>query len=252
MMSVLDYIDRLLADDELCRPLDDELVAALVGNERYPLDDEDAADRGKPDKEVGEDNDDQSERIFGSSRFPMRKARVARPTEGSEDGESTSDGLPPGAPAVPTEQSDEVLRRWYKVLPNADAQQLATSSPSNTMTLVQAGHGLQRETYFRDEFFGDAQWHTGTNRAGQPREVAAVDVEVFVHGASHGVHRFEIRHTPGYDAGEANRMTEFAWGDFAGYLREHPLAGEYASLEKTISGRCRLLIGPEPAGPFLH
>src|SRR6266568_4472789 len=46
----------------------------------------------------------------------------------------------------------EVTRRWFKQLRDIDAQQPGAGHISNTMTLVAAGHPVNTQTYFRDDF----------------------------------------------------------------------------------------------------
>jgi hypothetical protein len=145
-----------------------------------------------------------------------------------------------------------VVKRWFKSLPPADAQQLGgDSSPSNTMTLVEGGHRIDRNTYFRYVFFASETWGATVTRGGQAREVATIDAEIEVDGRSLGTVTLEIRHTPGYASEQGNRVTELAWRDFGGWLRANPLDGYTAVLEKLKSGRYRVRFVRVNVDPFL-
>jgi hypothetical protein len=147
---------------------------------------------------------------------------------------------------------DPVVKRWFKRLPKADAQQLGgNSSPSNTMTLVEGGHPIDRNTYFRYVFFGGETWKAATTRGGQAREVAQIDAEVVVEGRSIGTFELEVRHTPGYASAQGNRVTELGWRDFGAYLRANSLEGRTAVLERLRSGKYRIRFERVVTDPFL-
>lgn len=249
------FIARLLADTELCRPLTAQLLEELIENPRYPLADEDQP-QGKAEPVEDESPSDEDSKssgeapaLFGSSSEKMRS--LAKAGGGPRPPGTPPPASPTMSPSQPTTSS--VVRRWYKRLPAADAQQLVGSSPSNTVTLVQFRHPIQAATYFRDEFFRNETWTAAETRGrGQPREVATINCEVMVHGIHLGTEVFDVRYTPGYDADEANRTTELAWRDFGAYLREHNLTGAFATLEKTTDGQYRLTIADAPTGPFLY
>ncbi|RIK09235.1 MAG: hypothetical protein DCC49_06965 [Acidobacteria bacterium] len=257
-IAVHDYVDRLVDDKELCLRLDEALIESLARNDRYPLADEDESRGGSTSEQDPTAEADPGlppgARIFGTTRFqmrsrkkPIRADRGATPGIGEGATPAEADGLE--SAAAP---EDRVVRRWFKRLPRADAQQLPTSSPSNTMTLVKAGHDIDASTYFREVFFADAGWHASETAGGQLREIASVDVAVTVDEENLGLHTFDVRYTPGYDSDQANRTSEFAWREFGEYLRQHDNTDKYASLERTSAGIYRLLIADNPAGPFLY
>lgn len=255
--SLTDYITRLRDDEGTCLPLDPVLLADLIANPRYQLSDEDQ-ERGDRDPVEGgappadeERGADDAPVIFRSSEHPMRFG--VRTGAAARRGRSAGAGRAAAAPPTIDDAADPVVKRWFKRLPPADAQQLVGSSPSNTMTLVQAGHPIERSTYFRDVFFADCAWRPSETRGGsQVREMTTIECEMIVSGSSLGIELLDVRHTPGYDAGQANRTSELAWRDFGAYLRLHDLTGRFATVERTTSGRYRVTIDAAPTGPFRY
>ena len=250
------YVDRLVSDEEVCRRLDASFLEELIGNARYPLADEErpSADTDHVEAPTSASVAEEplnSPELFGSSDFELR----SRSAPGREERPPVTE---PAAPPVPIRadsppENDPVVRRWFKRLPAADAQHLTTSHPSRTMTLVQSRHPIDAGIYFREELFGNAEWVSAETRgAGQPREIALIVCEVRVRGQDLGFYTFEIRHTPGYEAAQANRTTEFVWGELATYLREDDVTGLFASIETTATGSCRLVIADEPTGEFRY
>lgn len=225
LQSIDHFIERLIADVEVCRPLTEEFLDELVRDRRLPLADEDRSGGTMEPVEGVEPTPADADRsaigppLFGSSRERMRRS-PARPAR------ARPEVTPPITPVRPPRRGPAArpLRRWFKRLPPADAQRLVGSNVSNTMTLVKqvddfpepgrkTRHPIDVSTYFRDEFFGNEVWYEEETRGRrQEREVATIECEVVVRDESLGAWMFEIRHTPGYEAEERNRTTEFAWG----------------------------------------
>lgn len=263
LTDIAAYIARLIDDTNLCIPLEPALIERLDSNPRYRLADEDTTEEqpvdpfAEPSGDVPPATraDEESAALFGTSKHAMRSPPPIRQTATSTRGLATSTRakapLAPAKTADPASHVDPVVKRWFKTLLPSDAQQLSGSNPSNTMTLVQAGHPINAATYFRTEFFGSELWSTSETTGGaQQRELATIDCDVIVRGTPLGTHTFQIRHTPGYDANQGNRTTELAWREFGGYLRAHSLTDAVATLEKTAAGHYRLTIDDAPAGDF--
>ena len=139
-----------------------------------------------------------------------------------------------------------VVKRWYKRLPAADAQQLPSSSPSAALTLVAAGHPIDISTYFRNDFFRDAAWAPDGNK-----EIAEIDCQVVVDGTPIGVRRMTVVHHPPFEAGQGNRSTLLRWGQLHPYLLGHDHTGDVVTLERLSDGSCRVLIAPNSSGAFI-
>jgi hypothetical protein len=257
--SVKGFIDGLVGEDELCHELTPEFMTKLLASRRYPLLDEDAATGTDEDPVEGGRapgaGEPEDERLFGAAKRPKRPPRTTpaggrtRPARGRVGG-GTGTGRPTRGARPPV--ADPVVKRWFKQIKRADAQQLGgNSSPSNTMTLVEGGHPIDRNTYFRYVFFGSETWSAATTRGGQAREVALIDAEIFVNGTSLGTFELEVRHTPGYASSQGNRVTELGWCNFGAYLRANPLTGYYAILERLQSGRYMVRFERAPTDTFL-
>ena len=258
--AIEESFERLIGDEGVCRPLDAEFIQMLAENDRYVISDEDATRASDEAFLTGDDAGGglpRKERLFTASKFRLRK-REARRRPGRNETTRSRRPMPAAtvhdAAEVAPRPDEVIVRRWFKVLPKSDAQQLGgRSSPTNTMTLVRYAHPIDAASYFRDELFGAVQWHVAATRGRleQPREVASVEFTVFIEGAEFGRLFLEIRHTPGYDADQGNRITELAWGELGAYLRTNDHAGDYATIELTSSGRFLLSISEEPIGEFV-
>jgi hypothetical protein len=256
--SVTGFIDGLIGEVELCHLATAEFMAKLLADRRYPLLDEDAVAPSGEDPVEGSRSRDRAElegeALFGVARRPKRPVRIpALPSGrgGSRGRRRTATGTG-GVPTRRVVTGDPVVKRWFKKLPAADAQQLTGKSrPSNTMTLVDAGHPIDRNTYFRYVFFASETWSATTTRGGRPREVAMIQADIEVDSTSVGTYELEVRHTPGYASSQGNRVTELGWRGFGAYLRENPLVGRTAVLERFRSGRYRVRFARTLADPFL-
>ncbi len=158
-----------------------------------------------------------------------------------EGTEGTGGGIDPGAfgAAAGSGQSGtsrRVVRRWYKRLRKSDAQQLPTSRPSASLTLVASGHAIDITTYFREVFFGGEQWTTDGSQ-----ETADIDCEVVVRGAPLGRMKMTVVHNPAFGSKQGNRTTMLRWGELQPYLRTNDLSGDMVSLEALAGGDFRVV-----------
>lgn len=140
------------------------------------------------------------------------------------------------------------MKRWYKQLKAADAQQLGgTSNPSGHVTLVDAGHAIDKRVNFRHDFFGAETW----NPQGAKNEVCTISADVVIDGKPMGTRSFTIQHTPALEAGQGNRSTVLHWDSLSPHMRAVSHVNEYLTLEKHASGGYRLAIAPSQVGPFI-
>jgi hypothetical protein len=250
--SVRGFIGGLVADRSVCREATDEFLAELLANARYPILDEDAvpapADEPVEGGRAG-GNRGRGDALFGEPEQEMRPRRpIARRSPRRRPGPPPRGGIGAAAGAG----VDPVVKLWFKVIKRADAQQLGgNSSPSNTMTLVDGGHPINRNTYFRYVFFASERWTAAMTRGGQPREVAMIEAEVLVDGTSLGMKELEVRHTPGYASDQGNRVSELGWRAFGGFLQANSMVDRTVVLEKLQSGRYRIRFDRVVTDPFL-
>ena len=136
----------------------------------------------------------------------------------SHPGRSTAPSTPrrapvPAAGSTTADTSPEAVRRWFKKLSPADAQQPrgAKTNPTGHLTLVQSGHPIQPATWFRDDLFADADWVPETSPGG-PRERATLSFRVRLAGDDLGAIPLQVAHTPRFASHQGNRTTTVHWG----------------------------------------
>lgn len=261
------YIDRLYTDANVCKPLDDDLLAELINNPRYRVRDEDASKtasgQGPDDDEPPEDVDLEAGdpepapgSIFGKSAESKRadpmpaaakKAAVAKKAPAAKkaapvQGAAKKAGVPGGPIAG-------VAKRWFKKLSASDARHppSATSHVTGVLRLVQAGHPINQTNYFRAGFFANRPW-TGTPRPRGLFEETTVPFRVVVNGIDHGVHTLRVDHAPWREAGQGNHTTVLHWDDVAAILDATDHTGDYVILERLTDGSFRLEITPTDPG----
>jgi len=264
------YFDRLIGDSEVCLPLTDDLLERLLAERRFGIGPEHRPSgldegEGPEDDESAVGDEPSQERIFGRScyarrRDPRRRARTIdrqprqTPPSGApapRPGPAAGRGRTAATGAAPT-----VVKRWTKTLSASDAQQKSTSRTQVTgnIKLTEAGHDFDWTTYFHDTFFADLDWQS-TEKPRGTLETADVDVEVFIDGVSVGTYEMVVDHAAyrrlAGTRDQSNVPTWLKWRAFGAYLREHPLAGRVASLERMSDGSFRLHIQDGPTGPFL-
>lgn len=267
--EVREYIDRLYADADVCKPLDDALLEELINNPRYRVRDEDAsktsgghvADDDEPPEDVDlEPNDPEPApgSIFGKSAEPKRAdpmpAKAAAKKAGASKKASAAQKAVPvkaaakkaGGPRAP---AAGVAKRWFKKLSASDARHppSATSHVTGVLRLVQAGHPINQTNYFRADFFANRPW-TGTPRPRGLFEETTVPFHVVVNGVDHGVHTLRVDHAPWREAGQGNHTTVLHWDDVAAILDATNFTGHYVVLERLTDGSFRLGITPTDPG----
>jgi hypothetical protein len=94
--------------------------------------------------------------------------------------------------------------KWGKHLTNSDAQRKRTGNQRGSITLVQAGHAINAQIYFRKDFFVAASWKTETTHTGRTREVAHVPFNVKFLGRNLGLQQIMITHASNRESGQAN------------------------------------------------
>lgn len=274
LLEVRAYIERLLADAEVCLRLTEELVDRLLADPRYrvsgterrarrtdvPLppgaDEEDAEQGGETPSEA-----DTPEPIFGSSQ----RARPVVPGL-SEDARNELAELevdlgepvlpePPGPPPGPSQPpavapaagppSPTVVASWSKILPSGDAQQpeAAATNPTGVLRLSQAGHDINWRTWFRQVLFGAAPWATTADSRGNPTETATIPMDVTIAGVPRGVVNLRVDHAPHREAGQANVPTILHWGPtLSAILHATDYHGHTVMISQISDGTYRLEI----------
>jgi hypothetical protein len=238
LSALRSYYESLLEMTGFCHPLSEELIAQLredpgtnVVTERQANKKRNLQRRKQPSNVFGRDTETEL----------LDAVPIAVETAGGDSG---------GGAETERDEVAAPVRRWFKKLPLADAQQLDPehSSYSAAVTLVQAGLAIEAGTYFRDDFFGEEVW---SNNAGEKAE-ANVEFEVSIEGRASSREILTLVHDPRFESDQGNRTTLLRWGPLNEYLRAHDLTHRYLTLEALSDGSYRLLIGAEPAGEFIY
>ncbi len=260
------YVERLRADEEVCRPLTPESVEALIADPRYHirdedyrLDDRDGYEPDEPDDEPDggeEKEDDRPPNLFGRSRERKRKSpplphRFAPKQQAAKP--------PPGpAPAGggPAAQAGvDVVKRWFKgPLKHTDAQipKHDGSNVTGNLRLTEGNFGIDKASYFRNDFFAGAAWAVEPGPRGD-LEVTTIPFEVEIDGHNYGQVGLRVDHAEYRIADQANVPTVVKWGQQLGpILRARPFTGkDYVVLERLADGSYRLRFGDVAPGAFI-
>lgn len=268
--EVREYIDRLYADDDVCKALDEALLEELINNPRYRVRDEDASTTagGHPaaDDEAPEDVDLEPddpepapESIFGKSAEPKRsdplpakatakKAAVVKKAAGAPA--PTKKAAPAKAAAkkatpVPAPAGQPVLKRWFREMDGTAAQHPPNPNTHPThnlrLTLGKPRQPINKYTWHRHEMFGHLAWNPEV-RDGEQVEVAHGQFRVIEMGVDRGVHTLEISHAPHREEGQNNIPTVLHWATVEPLLAATNHTGRHVIIERLADGTFRLEI----------
>ncbi|RHA40990.1 phospholipase D-like domain-containing protein [Cellulomonas rhizosphaerae] len=262
--QVIDYFERLRADESVCLELDDERLRALLADPALQIKDEDdRRPRGDgaalaEELEDVEGASDEMERaaaaIFGRSREPKRAvpqpvSGTAKASPGSSAGSTAASPSPSGGSATPS--APAAGRRWFKRMDGTAAQKPPSpaSKPTGNLRLSQEDFAIDHTRYFRQVFFGGEVW---TARASDPRfEDLTVPMTVVVDGVALGTVDVKVSHAEHRISDQGNVPTVLHWGAKVGQvLRQGNYVGSTVTLEHSAGGQYRLTIGNNPTGPF--
>lgn len=238
VLDALQFLQRLTADDRIVKVLDRDLLNRLQSSGQVTF----ATPEAKPLNSSPNEGVDpvfgQSRRLFRSAGAPNLPRKSTRPPAGT-----AADSPPPNA-TVP------VTKRWFKRLPRADAQRLVGSNPSNTVTLTQSGHAIDKVTWFREKVFGDRHWSPVPGSADHERTL----VEFEVRGLGTPFHELMfVEHNLQHGSGQSNRVTSIRWGERTRDLLRHSIdvTGLMFTLERLEDGTFRVTFGETETGSFM-
>jgi hypothetical protein len=251
LTAAREYVAALLADEELCLPLDEDLLERLIADPRYAIAPDERRrtpatepPEGAEVEEVDQHGQvtDAGEEIFGTSRHAKAPARPLPP--GAREEAMLPVGNAQSGEVTGEEISAASVARWTKVLPASDAQHPPSpnSNPLGNMRLTKAGHQIDWLTWFRHELFGPAAWQNETDRKGNPIEVAEIPFAVTIAGESLGVLTLRVDHAPHRESGQSNHASVLHWGPLAPILRETNYSDYTLTLERLVDDSYRLEI----------
>jgi hypothetical protein len=158
----------------------------------------------------------------------------------------------PVSPPLPPRAATMAALRWCKQLPSSDAQWVSPgTNPTGKLRLTKARHVIEHETYFRDDFFGRANWQTMTRR-GNEMDVAVIPFDVTIRGVhlgrvdltiDHSPHRARVEQSVGRSSERHNVPTILAWGrQIISILSATAHVNDWVLIERSPSGAFSLTI----------
>lgn len=271
LIGATSYIEHLISDEGLCRPLDETLLEQMLSDPRYRIAERERRASGAPSENTDADQfgetDELGEALFGGSNqtkvnpppVPPELRGTLRELEGTDDSEEGGDpegtgppediapGDPDGAdveeggvgqPITQDPQTRPNVLEWTKVLPPTDAQQPPNpnSAPTGNIRLTKAGHDIDWLVWFRHTLFADANWQADTDRQQNPIEVAHVTFDVSIAGEPYGLVEMWLDHAPHRESDQANHATVLHLGPFLPTMREIDLTGYTLTLGVRADG----------------
>ena len=223
-------IGQLIDDRDICVTLTDNVLAELISNTRYCIQDEDTNRRlqiaGAPedldadvDIEVVDTSADEAVSVFGKSQVAKKSAvsvpgtKPLRSARGSYASISQGDGLQTSG-SVADVSSSVITFRWFKKMSNSDAQQKGTPNTQVTgnLKLTEARLPINHTTFFRYILFGDCNW-AGKEVSRGIKEEAIVPFHFSADGGPLGEYSLKIDHAEYRVASQANVATWLHWGN---------------------------------------
>lgn len=255
--TVRSYVDRIYSETGNCIALNDDVLMELTNNPRYRIADED--DRGRRRGVAVMPNEDDfpyGPSIFGGNIARRRHSPQPRRGRRSAQDENAAELIIlKAAPIQERLDSDgigpqtEVVKRWFKKLPPSDAQHPpnVNSNPTGVLRLVRARHPIDQSTYFRYDFFENANWVPVTRRR-RNRDEALIVFEVVIDGQDLGEIELLVDHDPLREAGQSNYSSALHWGDISHQLVGNNCTGYFVILERLDDGQFRLEIARDDPG----
>lgn len=130
-----------------------------------------------------------------------------------------------------------------KALSKSDAQQPTHGYPVPYLRLTKIGNAMNTQTWFREEFFGDAHWVDG-HFGKYDVEETHVELAVTILGQNRGPRTMLVTHDPErQNRGRSTPNTWLHWDDATrGELQDQDLSGHLTSLDRNDNGIYRLTI----------
>ena len=264
--QVNDWFDQLVGDPNCCVALDAPTLAALVANPTYRIGDEDhrrpasKAEAGAPEEidSVTGTEDTEPAPLFNKSASAKKQARHnpatqsggGTPGKGLAAKTSTAakrtpvpiQPVPKPAPQAPRKMA------WSRQLDHTAAQQKKgpTTSLTHNLRLGKARHNIDKNTYWRKDFFSTTVWRADPSKPNE--EYTLVDIDVFIYGVPFGTKQFRIDHNLGRVAGQNNVPTVLKWEPMEAYLRANNHVGDWVLLERRTDDTFALRIESQDPG----
>ena len=132
--------------------------------------------------------------------------------------------------------------QWTKTLTRSDAQRKRVGNQRGSITLVRAGHQINPQTYFRNQFFGNANWFLDTTSTGETREEAVISFNVEFLGTPLGTIDLTVTYAANREANQANYTSLLHLGPLGSYFTAHNVTGKLLVLDRNADGSYALTI----------
>ncbi|GAA0207781.1 phospholipase D family protein [Glutamicibacter creatinolyticus] len=271
---VSNWFDNLIAQRLSCSPLSVELIKDLEQSGDIIIGSETRARRVQKKKsDTPEDNDSAIvatvsglfKPIFeGLRKLPSLSSKITtiaaapgantvkKPLSSGKNTSSTLATAKSPALAGPAPLStNDVQRRWFKLLDNTAAQQVKSSksNPTGNLRLSRESAAIDHTVYFREDFFGGLPW-APTEGKDSEQEVV-VGFHTWIDGTDFGTQELRVSHDPARISGQGNVPTVLHWGELSPVLRQTNYVGLYVSLERTTNDEYNLVVSQNPRGNYM-
>ncbi len=143
----------------------------------------------------------------------------------------------PVVPSVPSgSPKSGTAAQWGKTLTRSDAQRKSRGNQRGSITLVQAGHPIDAQRYFRYALFATAHWNAGVTQTGEPLEIARIPFEVEFLGNALGVLDIDLTYARNREAAQANYTSLLHLGALGSYFLRHDVTGRWFELNRRADG----------------
>lgn len=126
--------------------------------------------------------------------------------------------------------------RWFKKLTVSDAQRKPSGNQRGGITLVAAGFPVDTQTYFRTDFFGNADWVKGKTRTKKEMETASIRIKTSVLGKDMGVLSFNVTYAPNRQANQDNYTSLLHIGPLSKEFARRDMSLKWLLLERSADG----------------
>jgi HKD family nuclease len=237
MTSIEAYAERLIGDTAICKRVTEGVFGRLMA-EGWLTDE--ARDRRR--------NEDRP------SRAPRREADAGPPLFAQSAIEKRDRPAPlqrdPTRQRVPSRRRRRLatsVDSWWKPLGAGDAQHPLVGHPTGNVALTHTPTGHDRETFFRDVFFGAERWHGTTDVEGRQTELATITAEVEIGGEELGSYELTVVFRR-YRGRRGRATTVLRWGAVLPELRARNLTGWHLLIERGDVGAYRVRFMPQEPG----
>lgn len=132
--------------------------------------------------------------------------------------------------------------RWYKKLTVSDAQRKESGNQRGGITLVAAGFPVDTQTYFRNDFFSEADWVKGRTRTNKELETASVRMKTNLFGRDLGVLSFNVTYAPNRQSDQANYTSILHLGPLSENFSRRNMTHKWLLLARDAKGTYSLSI----------